>query len=370
MDLREFDSLLHDAEVKFKRLRALYEQWFQGIERTEPHIPRKDLDRLLMLLRKEKPRNTAARFRLQQLQARYNTYSTYWQRIARQIEEGTYAKDRMRVRRRRQRQAESEAPPVKTFELTEEGGGAPAPWPAPSPAAAAASADDDIASILSNIGPVPSERPRPRAMFTSFAPLMTGAKGPGAAPRAQESANPRARYSSRPPSPAATELAAALGARSGGAAKAPKVAAPEIPGGKVSPGARASAAAVAKASSRPPAPARMSKVPPAERGTAAGAAKVPREARRSYAPPPAQPGPHSARAARGRLDEPALRRLYQDYVDARRRNNERVDNVRFESMAKNVQKNAERLRAKHGGKDVGFEVVVRNGKVGLKPKIG
>ncbi len=118
MDLKEFDQQLHDVEVKLKRLKALYEQWFQGIERLEPLIVRKDLDRHLILLRKEKPRNTAARFRFQQLQARYNTYATYWGRIARQIEEGTYARDLHRARRRRGsvRPRPDEAA-VKEFEL-------------------------------------------------------------------------------------------------------------------------------------------------------------------------------------------------------------------------------------------------------------
>src|SRR5262245_1188823 len=100
MELKEFDGLLHDAEVKLKRLRALYEQWFQGIERTEPLVPRKDLDRLFVLLNKDKPRNTAARFRLAQLFASYGLYQTYWQRISRQIEEGTYERDLRRVRKR------------------------------------------------------------------------------------------------------------------------------------------------------------------------------------------------------------------------------------------------------------------------------
>jgi hypothetical protein len=81
----EYEHLLHDAEVRLTRLKALYEQFFQGIEKLEPTVPRKELDRVLEILRKNQPRNTALRFRTQMLTARYGTYQTYWQRIARQI---------------------------------------------------------------------------------------------------------------------------------------------------------------------------------------------------------------------------------------------------------------------------------------------
>ncbi|RLB46704.1 MAG: hypothetical protein DRJ42_27080 [Deltaproteobacteria bacterium] len=62
-----------------------------------------------------------------------------------------------------------------------------------------------------------------------------------------------------------------------------------------------------------------------------------------------------------------MRKIYDSYVDARRRNNERVDNLRFESIKKTIQKQLPKLQAKHKGKKIDFEVVVRNGKVGLKP---
>jgi cell division protein FtsQ len=98
MDIAEFEQRLHDAEVRLARLKALYEQWFQGIERIEPQIARKELERSLELLKREQPRNTALRFRCQQLSARYGTYGIYWGRIAKQIEEGTYRRDLQRAR--------------------------------------------------------------------------------------------------------------------------------------------------------------------------------------------------------------------------------------------------------------------------------
>jgi hypothetical protein len=62
-----------------------------------------------------------------------------------------------------------------------------------------------------------------------------------------------------------------------------------------------------------------------------------------------------------------MRKVYQRYVEARERNNERVDNVRFENVKQSIEKQLPTLRAKHKGKNIDFEVVIRNGKVGLKP---
>ena len=101
MTPQEFENTLSDAEVQLSRIKHLYEQWFQGIERIEPQIARKQFDRMLYLLRKEQPRNTALRFRFNTLIQRYTTLQTYWRRVARQIEEGTYRRDLLRARRKR-----------------------------------------------------------------------------------------------------------------------------------------------------------------------------------------------------------------------------------------------------------------------------
>src|SRR5688572_30318791 len=102
MDVREFEQLLSDTETRLERLKALYEQYFQGIERIEPTVPRKEVDRRLRALNKERPRNTALRFRYQTLVQRWTTYCTYWGRVARQIEEGTFRRDVLKARKRRE----------------------------------------------------------------------------------------------------------------------------------------------------------------------------------------------------------------------------------------------------------------------------
>jgi hypothetical protein len=100
VDLQEQERMVSDLEIQIDRLRALYEQYFMGIEKLEPHVPRKQVERLLQTIRRQRLNNTAQRFRFQQLVQRYNTMQTYWRRVARQIEEGTYRRDVMRARAR------------------------------------------------------------------------------------------------------------------------------------------------------------------------------------------------------------------------------------------------------------------------------
>jgi hypothetical protein len=76
-----------------------------------------------------------------------------------------------------------------------------------------------------------------------------------------------------------------------------------------------------------------------------------------------------APAARPRdPDSSALQDLYDRYSEARRKNNEGA--VRFETLKDSVDKMLPKLREKYGDKRVDFEVVVQNGRVGLKPKVG
>lgn len=93
MDNTEVERALEDLDNRLERLRALYEQYFMGIEKLEPLVPRKDLDRRIMLLRREQVRNTALRFKFQTLIQRYNTFQQYWARVAREIDNGTYHRD-------------------------------------------------------------------------------------------------------------------------------------------------------------------------------------------------------------------------------------------------------------------------------------
>jgi len=97
MDTAEIERELDDLETRIDRLRALYEQYFLGIEKMEPAIPRRDAERKIQILRKEQVRNTAQRFKFQMLVQRYNTMQQHWARVTREIENGTYRRDVLRA---------------------------------------------------------------------------------------------------------------------------------------------------------------------------------------------------------------------------------------------------------------------------------
>lgn len=72
-------------------------------------------------------------------------------------------------------------------------------------------------------------------------------------------------------------------------------------------------------------------------------------------------------SAQGDLSDKQIRVIYDRYLEARKQNAQRTDNVRVETVAKTVRAMMPKLRQKHAGKRIDFEVVVRDGKVALKP---
>ncbi|MCL2726402.1 MAG: hypothetical protein FWD69_18435 [Polyangiaceae bacterium] len=100
MNPKEQEIAIGQLEERVERVRILYEQYFLGFEKLEPTVPRKDVDRRFAVLKKLQIRNTALRFRLNVVTQRYNTFSMYWLRICRQIEEGTYKRHLRRAQRR------------------------------------------------------------------------------------------------------------------------------------------------------------------------------------------------------------------------------------------------------------------------------
>jgi hypothetical protein len=91
---------LDELERKLERLRSLYESFFAGIERRLPHVPRTELNRLMLELQHTHIRNAALRFRCQTLMQRWVLLTTYWNRTLREIENGCYRRDLERAYRR------------------------------------------------------------------------------------------------------------------------------------------------------------------------------------------------------------------------------------------------------------------------------
>ncbi len=94
------EALLKRGELQLKALTARYDMYFQGMERLEPSVPRQQFERLLQQLLDRRVTNTAINFRIRQLSRRYQTLFSKWNRICRQIEEGTFERDVKRARQR------------------------------------------------------------------------------------------------------------------------------------------------------------------------------------------------------------------------------------------------------------------------------
>lgn len=321
MDLTQYEALLNDAETRLDRLRALYDQYFLGMERLEPTQLRKDFERILVILRKEQPRNTAMRFRFQQLVQRNVTLDTYWRKVMRQIEDGTYRRDVLRARRRRQGREHTESipPTVHEIDMTMDMDGALDSMLGED-SGELGSAHEPIAPLPPPSPSSPPPAPRPLSPFAAPSlrpsqppPAFAAALTPVTTPR--ESQRPAASKSFRPPKPDAIPGA------------------PRLPTGLTQP--RPNAPNVA----RPPAP-------PTSRT-------------------PAAPSAPSNNASA--FNDQQLRQLFERYVNARKGNNERTDNVKLESLQKTVEAMLPKLREKHAGKQIDFDVIVRDGKVALKP---
>ena len=104
----EVEEMIGLIETDIDKLRALYEMYFMGIERTEPKVQRDQARAKLRKYRDIRTKNTGLKFKIQTMQARFISLENYWGRIIRQREAGTYKRDRVHVQRRMAKHAADE----------------------------------------------------------------------------------------------------------------------------------------------------------------------------------------------------------------------------------------------------------------------
>jgi hypothetical protein len=85
------------------------------------------------------------------------------------------------------------------------------------------------------------------------------------------------------------------------------------------------------------------------------------------APQAARPAPAPAPAKPQSVEE--YRKVYAQYVDAKRKNGESTAGITYETLAKSLDQTREKLKGKSGGKAIDFEVAVKDGKTILKPVV-
>jgi hypothetical protein len=350
LDGAEIAKLIEELETRVERLRALYDQYFVGIERLEPLVLRKDVDRRLWVLRREQIRNTALRFKLETTIQRYNTYQQYWQRIVREIENGTYQRDLGRAARRfgegavtafgkrRQKMFEKGAAKRAERDAARRGSSMPAPTESGAPPADGSPSSrgpDALRSSSRALNPSePTSTGRPRAN----GPDTGGRPAPPEQEPAFEGWDVPMDLdlelgSSRPPPPLAPVRPLPTKPRPGLPQPAP----------------------AAKPEAVDPSPRRRTTPPPLPK---AAAAKNPSAGAKV---------PEPAMTADAELSPARLRQIYGQYVEAKRKAKESTAALTFEKVAANLRQTAKDLQAKHGSSRVDFEVVMKNGKPAIKP---
>src|SRR5690349_13883163 len=95
------DEVLEDIQNRVERLKILYEQYFLGLQKLEPQVPRREIQRKITELAQQSGnlRNTKHKFVFNMINQRWQSYTTYWNRTCAQIENGTYYRDVARVKR-------------------------------------------------------------------------------------------------------------------------------------------------------------------------------------------------------------------------------------------------------------------------------
>jgi hypothetical protein len=320
------EDILEGLEQKIDRLKVLYDQYFMGIEKVEPLVVRKNVNRTILNLAKIQIRNTGLRFRYRTLVQRFNTYLTYWNRILREIELGTYKRDVLRA---------SKAMAAKGAELPQEIAAALKPRDrerlraagnADLPLPPAENADDQDLPMATPMLELEAELP-PEPPRTAAPPAGGGAARPPTPPLGAAAA--------RPPTPP-------LGA----AAARP----PTPPLGTTA--ARPPTPPLGASAARPPTPplgATAARPPTPAHSAAAVAASAPKAA-----------------PAAGGMTRDQVEVLYRRLIQAKKLCGEPTGGLSVESLASTIDKIAPKVMKEKGCREVEFTVVIKNEKVILK----
>ncbi len=108
----EIDAMLRKLEKDLDQLRRAYEKFFVGSRKRPPQNQRAQVNRQIRELEGTRISNTSQRFRFRSIQQRFVSLKQKWNRVQREIEQGTYAPHRQKAKKRqeeRQRQEEQEA---------------------------------------------------------------------------------------------------------------------------------------------------------------------------------------------------------------------------------------------------------------------
>ncbi len=102
---------LDDLEKQAEDIRRNFDQFFLGLQKRAPTTSQAQLAGIFRKIKEEELRewNTQDKFRFNQIHARFVSMERVWARTLKQIEDGTYKRDKFKVKQAKQRDAEAAA---------------------------------------------------------------------------------------------------------------------------------------------------------------------------------------------------------------------------------------------------------------------
>ncbi|MFH1263344.1 MAG: MXAN_5187 C-terminal domain-containing protein [Pseudomonadota bacterium] len=94
------ETIVKDVDLltrELEKLKVSYDQYFLGFDKFEPIKARSTVSNLFRKISGAQVQNARLRFRIEQLVARHNSFSQYWNRILKEIEDGKYRRDIFRA---------------------------------------------------------------------------------------------------------------------------------------------------------------------------------------------------------------------------------------------------------------------------------
>jgi hypothetical protein len=354
-----------NLENELAELKAGYEQYFLGVERAAPLKRHDALKKRINVLKNQFVRQTAVKFRIQNLSQKLVTYERLWERTLKEIENGSYRRDLVRARRHAQsrKTKEPNQPPQDDVDLNfdvdenEDVDLGDFDEDPPKPGADFAELDELDSALDRALGgsPKTASQPLPQPVavqrpattrLPAGSPLVGGQTGSHSTAAMPNS--PGAAHTAAPePSPAVTPSRSPTGTHqtaTSGARPALGATAPSTTGARPSLGATA----VTSTGARP----------------ALGGPTTATSGARPSLSPPSTARPAADPAAS--LNDQKIKAIYDAYVSAKKQCGEDTKNMTLDSVASTLRKQVPELMKQHNAKSVEFRVVIRDGKAVLR----
>jgi hypothetical protein len=104
----EVDKECSAIETELAELKAVYEQYFLGVERRPPTQKHENLKRRIYALKASFVQQTALKFRVGSVYQKFVTYERLWVRTLKEMEDGTYRRDVFKARLRQHKEEKAE----------------------------------------------------------------------------------------------------------------------------------------------------------------------------------------------------------------------------------------------------------------------